>query len=577
MKYNQFEKNLVKEYKNTINPKKQKQKRDFRFLLRPRFIISFAVMLFVVFLLIEHLCVYVGNKNIDNYDKNFCTTKEMVMINNEAELNKSVSLNARKSKSTSILSSLFSINFIGCGSNLKGDSMPPLDNSSGSMIEESTNDSFNTNVQVEGIDEADYAKCDGNYIYVKNRTGMYIFNLEGDMVASKTMSGDCFYLYNDKIVVLGHNHVSIYKFDGINIEELKGFLCDEITDSRLIDNNLYLVLANNLIKSEIVYENLYYDGCAVTQTMFSLYKINLDDMTTNTVKLVSGAKAQVYTSLNHIYIAASDSINTSISFFDYELNPIGVFNVNGNVLNQFSMDEYNGYFRVATTYRKSSVTQNILSIFNIEKMELAGKIDEGIGLERHTIKSVRFDKNSCNIVTYASRDPLYEIDCSDPYNPVIVSNYQAPGYSQYLHTFTINEEEYVLGFGFLDDLYTEKISIYKKFDDKTTQIGADFVIGNIKNVDYQIDNYNPIRKDDLTSHHNYFVYNDGEKLYFGLQIGYDLYTIFEIDVTKEIEVVTVYKEYQTNYLPSFRSRLFLVNNKIYITQDSYELIIDEFK
>ena len=51
MKYNQFEKNLVKEYKNTVNPKKQKQKRDFRFLLRPRFIISFAVMLLVVFLL----------------------------------------------------------------------------------------------------------------------------------------------------------------------------------------------------------------------------------------------------------------------------------------------------------------------------------------------------------------------------------------------------------------------------------------------------------------------------------------------------------------------------------------------
>ena len=217
-------------------------------------------MLFVVFLLIEHLCVYVGNKNIDNYDKNFCTTKEMVMINNEAEFNKSVSLNARKSKSTSILSSLFSINFISCGSNLEGDS----------MIEKPANDSFNTNVQVEGIDEADYAKCDGNYIYVKNRTGMYIFNLEGEMVASKTMSGDCFYLYNDKIVVLGHNHVSIYKFDGINIEELKGFLCDEITDSRLIDNNLYLVfecsrekIYSICVPNSSIYRELYIFLCYI--------------------------------------------------------------------------------------------------------------------------------------------------------------------------------------------------------------------------------------------------------------------------------------------------------------------------
>ena len=49
-------------------------------------------------------------------------------------------------------------------------------------------------------------KCDGNYIYVKNRTGMYIFNLEGEMVVSKTMSGDCFYLYNDKIMIIAHYH-----------------------------------------------------------------------------------------------------------------------------------------------------------------------------------------------------------------------------------------------------------------------------------------------------------------------------------------------------------------------------------
>lgn len=113
--------------------------------------------------------------------------------------------------------------------------------------------------------------------------------------------------------------------------------------------------------------------------------------------------------------------------FTLELEPIGVIRLLGTVLNQFSMDEYDGFFRVVTTDKtRDALEMNALSIFDLnDACKRVGYLDQGIGKEYQEVKSVRFDKNTCYIVTYENTDPLYEIDCSNPTEPKIISAYEA--------------------------------------------------------------------------------------------------------------------------------------------------------
>ena len=124
----------------------------------------------------------------------------------------------------------------------------------------------------------------------------------------------------------------------------------------------------------------------------------------------------------------------------------------GYLLNQFSVDEYNGYLRVATTsqaqwgciddpivdqmedtdilierpcnwgeLRPSSSQVTVLKIPGEEettrKLEVVGVAD-GLG-KTEVIFSCRFFNDKAYVVTFRRTDPLYALDLSDPENPVV--------------------------------------------------------------------------------------------------------------------------------------------------------------
>jgi len=115
--------------------------------------------------------------------------------------------------------------------------------------------------------------------------------------------------------------------------------------------------------------------------------------------------------------------------------------VPGGVLNQYSMDEHNGYFRVATTEWTSNGSKNALYVMNL-KMEIVGSI-EGIA-PGEKIYSARFMGDRCYLVTFRQVDPFFVIDLRDPFNPSILGYLKIPGYSSYLHPL---DEDHIIGLG----------------------------------------------------------------------------------------------------------------------------------
>jgi uncharacterized secreted protein with C-terminal beta-propeller domain len=117
----------------------------------------------------------------------------------------------------------------------------------------------------------------------------------------------------------------------------------------------------------------------------------------------------------------------------------------GRLLNQFSMDEYNGNFRIATTSGNSWDTQNpstnSVYVFN-SAMKQVGKID-GIA-KGESIYSVRFMGDRAYMVTFKKTDPLFVIDMYDPANPKILGKLKIPGYSDYLHPY---DSTHIIGVG----------------------------------------------------------------------------------------------------------------------------------
>jgi len=123
--------------------------------------------------------------------------------------------------------------------------------------------------------------------------------------------------------------------------------------------------------------------------------------------------------------------------------------VTGIVLNQFSMDENDGYFRIATTRsrdwssmnRGSSESYSNIYVLDAD-MKVVGKVEELAEGER--IYSVRFMQNRAYMVTFKQIDPLFVIGLDDPTNPKVLGELKVPGYSSYLHPY---DETTLIGLG----------------------------------------------------------------------------------------------------------------------------------
>lgn len=100
--------------------------------------------------------------------------------------------------------------------------------------------------------------------------------------------------------------------------------------------------------------------------------------------------------------------------------------IKGSILNDYSIDYYAGFIRVAVTKGE----ENCIYILN-ENLEAVGTLS-GIA-PGEQIKSARFMGNYAYVVTFRQTDPLFVIDLSNPNTPEIKGEVKLPGFSAYLH------------------------------------------------------------------------------------------------------------------------------------------------
>ncbi|MDH3611193.1 MAG: beta-propeller domain-containing protein [Nitrosopumilus sp.] len=134
-----------------------------------------------------------------------------------------------------------------------------------------------------------------------------------------------------------------------------------------------------------------------------------------------------------------------ISIDEDKLEYVAKGSVPGRLLNQFSMDENDDRFRVATTVEyytqyKGTVRSNAVYVLD-ENLKVVGGLDEIAPDE--SIFSARFMGDRLYLVTFQQIDPFFVIDLSSD-TPKILGELKIPGFSNYLHPY---DEDYVIGVG----------------------------------------------------------------------------------------------------------------------------------
>ena len=177
-----------------------------------------------------------------------------------------------------------------------------------------------------------------------------------------------------------------------------------------------------------------------------------DDETAFEPKAYLGAGSTLYMSHNAMYITQNKwvqeqqqangldgrvevwmagNLKTEIMRFAIngtEVNYSGKGMADGTPINQYSMDEHNGFFRIATTDWNAGT---YVTVLNASNMQTVGRTEPlAPGEQMH---SMRFMGNMGYVVTFLNVDPLFTIDLSDPYNPKMLGELKIPGFSQYLH------------------------------------------------------------------------------------------------------------------------------------------------
>ena len=261
-------------------------------------------------------------------------------------------------------------------------------------------------------------------------------------------------------------------------------------DSRMIDNYIYVIATeysyeiyqeidegnvtlnipevtiNNDTK-KIPYDQIYYvDIPQRMDTMTHVIAINLDDNEVKQDSFLLSSSHNIYVSQKNIYLAytkynyfiqprlllelPSDDNEQSTIVYKISINDGDIFyegqgEVPGRILNQFSMDEYDGFFRIATTigfsWGQNEPSSNNVYILN-ENLKRVSELEDIAPGEQ--IYSARFIGEKAYLVTFRKIDPFFTLDLSDPYNPEILGSLKIPGYSNYLHPF---DENHIIGIG----------------------------------------------------------------------------------------------------------------------------------
>jgi uncharacterized secreted protein with C-terminal beta-propeller domain len=422
-----------------------------------------------------------------------------------------------------------------------------------------------TNVQEQGVDEADFIKNDGSYIYLLGGNEFMIlkawpadqtsvlssFNIEGQphqiYVAgdralvysflptnSTSPITDCYsgMISDCYSPTIGDLKITVLDIKDRNnpvlVREL--FLSGSYVNSRRINSAVYTVLtfpgitfdglsywpeelnqcgetvnelqarlafAGLIAKNEQIINSMSFtdwlpaikdrrilaDGSSATDTdligncqdfydpleaqgqgFLGILALNMVKESKPQLTSIIGNQGVVYASTDNLYVASSTysyyywmenyadiektvihkfSLASDIAKVDYAASG----QVEGRVLNQFSLGEWEGYLRVATTTGYSPSPNAYNSAFVLgqkeQKLETVGAVT-GIA-PSEDIRSSRFFGKRGFIVTFKKTDPLFALDLSDPTNPKIAGELKIPGFSTYIHPMG---ENHLLTIGF---------------------------------------------------------------------------------------------------------------------------------
>jgi inhibitor of cysteine peptidase len=196
-------------------------------------------------------------------------------------------------------------------------------------------------------------------------------------------------------------------------------------------------------------------------------------------KVIAWNSAEIYMSLDNLYL--TDRMYTSYNYkcpadarcimpyyyggttntlihklaitwnnLDYKTSNI----VPWSPLNQYSMDENDGKFRIITSIKSWwEVNERHTNLYildeDLENYSSLTKLAPG-----ETFRSSRFIGDKLYLVTFKQVDPLFAIDLKDQKNPKILWELKIPGYSTYLHPYN---ENHLIGLGY-DTYETEYLA-----------------------------------------------------------------------------------------------------------------------
>ena len=397
-----------------------------------------------------------------------------------------------------------------------------------------------TNIQVEGVDEADIIKTDGEHLYLLADGELVIVDARPDdlrVTARVEMDGATrsLYLHEDRVTVLADVFESSFVLDpGLPQlidqalmlpqfdQKVKITVLDvsnrseplvtreiefdgSLISSRAVNEHVYLVLQNSFdlirplrldhkggeprMETRVEYRRrladmplddilpgfnsqirgpdggetvsgslveaprIYSPRVPVNQAMTTVVAIDvLSDAVPQSTTIV-GVAGDVYAAPQSLYIVSvgrwtpwGDQLHSTAYKFtldDSEVKLAATGRVPGHVLNQFSMDEHNGFFRIATTQPGAAPTNGVYILEqNGDELEIAGSL-EGLA-PNETIRSARFLGERGFLVTFRNIDPLFTLDLSDPRAPRAVAELKITGFSTYLHPLG---ESHLIGFG----------------------------------------------------------------------------------------------------------------------------------
>ena len=361
-----------------------------------------------------------------------------------------------------------------------------------------------------------------------------------------------YYEYGVKVVILDIE-------DKETIEVAKELYFDQsyLTESRMINGQLYLIMNNYFVNFGYIEdrfvpiyhdstvsdenitlpaENIYYmpnDNYSISYLLIA--SLNIYDDEAAQVDAYIGSTYQIYMSMNNLYsVVYRSTFDEKSGYYDYNTFVLrfeiiegklvyqAMGGIEGSPLNQFSMDEYNGTFRIATTdWSWNNVSQSqsirnqlfILDATSIDEMDFISVLG-GLGKPGERIYAVRFSGEIAYVVTFIQTDPLYKLDLSNPLEPKILGELYENGVSDYLHQMN---DDLLIGVGRQADndgrFQGVKISLYDTSGNNPENIDTYLIEGTYS--------YTPVTYD-----HKMFVYYEPE----GADYWYVAIPVFEYNV-----------------------------------------------